>query len=84
MSGVVLWRVFRGFVRGATVDLGSRNCGGWIMAASPLWGAVQQGFGDVTKVLLEAGADQYIGETYFFGLTGSGAMEIDMKKMRVD
>jgi hypothetical protein len=54
------------------------------MAASPLWGAVQQGFGDVTNVLLEAGADQYFGESYFFGLTGSGAMDIDMKKMRVD
>ena len=35
-------------------------------------------------MLLEAGADQYFGETYFFGLTGSAPMEIDMKKMRID
>ena len=54
------------------------------MAASPLWAAVQQGFGDVTHVLIEAGADQYRGETYLFGITGSGAMDIDMKKMRID
>ena len=70
--------------RGATIDLGSRNLGGWLMAASPLWAAVHQGYGDVTKVLIDAGADKYVGETYFLGLAGSGAMEIDMKKMRVD
>ena len=71
-------------LRGATIDLGSRNLGGWLMAASPLWAAVQQGYGEVTKVLLEAGADEYAGETFCFGMAGSGAMEIDMKKMRVD
>jgi hypothetical protein len=48
------------------------------------WRQVHQGFSEVTTVLLEAGADQYFGETYFFGLTGSAPMEIDMKKMRID